>query len=314
MTTRKTMRGHNVAHDKQKRLRTFHLFAGAGGGILADLLLGHVPVGACEIEPYPRAVLLQRQRDGILPEFPIWDDIRTLDGRPWRGKVDMVSGGFPCQDISWAWKGAGIQGQRSGLWVEMHRIINEVKPRYAIIENVGNIRTRGLGVVVSMLREIGYTTTNGDFCASDCGAPHMRNRTFIFAARDWTPVVFADECFACEMCGEPVCPYCRIHYSECSCPGPHSEDDWRVEEEDWGIVAYNNVPRREEQWWPGAIQKKYVAAKCPSWWGAESRLDRVAHGVANRVDRIKAIGNGQVPAVAALAWEILATEHERARV
>src|SRR6056300_544047 len=119
-----------MAHDNSgKQLNTFHLFAGAGGGILADLLLGHNPIGACEIEPYPREVLLQRQRDGILPRFPIWDDVTTFDGRPWKGSVDIIAGGFPCQDISAAGKGAGLAGKRSGLWFEMLRIISEIQPR-----------------------------------------------------------------------------------------------------------------------------------------------------------------------------------------
>jgi hypothetical protein len=89
-------------------MNELHLFAGAGGGILGGELLGHTTVCAVEIEEYPRKVLLQRQRDGILPRFPIWDDIQTFDGKPWRGKVDVVCGGFPCQDISAAGKGAGI--------------------------------------------------------------------------------------------------------------------------------------------------------------------------------------------------------------
>jgi site-specific DNA-cytosine methylase len=126
-----------------KQLRSFHLFAGAGGGILADLLLGHRVVGACEIEEYPRNVLLQRQRDGILPEFPIWDDICTLDGRPWRGRVDVISGGFPCQDISCAGKGAGIDGERSGMWKHMARIVGEVRPRYVFVENSKKLQCNG---------------------------------------------------------------------------------------------------------------------------------------------------------------------------
>ena len=85
------------------------LFAGAGGGILAGHLLGWRTVAAVEIEDYPRRVLLQRQADGLLPRFPIWDDICTFDGKPWAGKVDVISGGFPCQDLSAAGKGAGLE-------------------------------------------------------------------------------------------------------------------------------------------------------------------------------------------------------------
>jgi DNA (cytosine-5)-methyltransferase 1 len=81
-------------------MNELHLFAGAGGGILGGHLLGHRTVCEVEIEEYPRNILLQRQRDKILPWFPIWDDITTFDGKPWKGAVDIISGGFPCQDIS----------------------------------------------------------------------------------------------------------------------------------------------------------------------------------------------------------------------
>jgi DNA (cytosine-5)-methyltransferase 1 len=111
------------------------LFAGSGGGILGGHLLGWRTVAAVEIEDYPRRVLLQRQADGLLPRFPIWDDICTFDGHPWRGKVDVISGGFPCQDISAAGKGDGLDGERSGLWTEMARLVGEVRPRFVFVEN-----------------------------------------------------------------------------------------------------------------------------------------------------------------------------------
>ena len=93
-------------------LRELALFAGAGGGILGGQLLGWRTVCAVECEPYAASVLAARQNDGLLPPFPIWDEVRTFDGRPWRGLVDVVAGGFPCQDISAAGKGAGIDGER----------------------------------------------------------------------------------------------------------------------------------------------------------------------------------------------------------
>jgi DNA (cytosine-5)-methyltransferase 1 len=106
-------------------MRELALFAGAGGGILGGLLLGWRCVCAVELDPYCRSVLLARQRDGILEPFPVWDDMRTFSGRPWCGHVDIVTGGFPCQDISVAGSGAGIDGTRSGLWMEMARVIRE---------------------------------------------------------------------------------------------------------------------------------------------------------------------------------------------
>ena len=132
------------------------LFAGGGGGIYGSLLLGHTPICAVEIEPGNRRMLLQRQADGVFPRFPIWDDVRTFDGRPWAGVADIVSGGFPCQDISIAGSGAGLDGERSGLWREMARIIGEVRPRYALIENSPMLVTRGLDRVLCDLAEMGF--------------------------------------------------------------------------------------------------------------------------------------------------------------
>src|SRR5947207_537938 len=109
----------------RKRMRELHLFAGAGGGILGGILLGHTCVCAVEIEPYRRKILLQRQRDGLLPKFPIWDDVRTFDGKPWRGIADAVCGGFPCKGISVAGDGTGLDHKESGLWREQARIIGD---------------------------------------------------------------------------------------------------------------------------------------------------------------------------------------------
>jgi len=173
-----------VAHTRQ--LRELHLFAGAGGGILGGMFLGHTTVCAVEIEEYPRKVLLQRQRDGILPRFPIWDDICTFDGKPWRGLVDVVAGGFPCQDISAAGKGAGLDGERSGLWSEMARVIDEVRPRYVFVENSPMLTSRGLGVVLGDLAEMGYNARWGVLGAIDAGAPHKRDRIWILADADET--------------------------------------------------------------------------------------------------------------------------------
>ena len=132
------------------------LFAGAGGGILGGQLLGWRTVCAVEWEPYPASVLCARQNDGLLPPFPIWDDVQTFDGKPWRGIVDVVSGGFPCQDISAAGKGAGIDGERSGMWGEMARIIHEVRPRFVFVENSPMLTSRGLGRVLGDLASMGF--------------------------------------------------------------------------------------------------------------------------------------------------------------
>ena len=164
-----------------QRLRTLHLFSGAGGGLLADLLLGHQPVCAVEIDPYCQQVLAARQKDGCLPWFPIFEDVTTFDGRPWRGIVDIVAGGFPCQDISSAGKGAGITGARSGLWSEMARIVGEVRPRFVWVENSPALVGRGLGLVLLDLARMGYDAIWGIVGADDAGAPHRRKRIWILA-------------------------------------------------------------------------------------------------------------------------------------
>jgi DNA (cytosine-5)-methyltransferase 1 len=157
------------------------LFAGAGGGILGGHLLGWRTVCAVEWEPYPASVLCARQNDGFLPPFPIWDDVQTFDGKPWRGIVDVVSGGFPCQDISIAGQGAGLEGERSGMWKQMARIIGEVRPRHAFIENSPMLTIRGLDRVLCDLAALGYDAQWGVISAADCGAPHKRERIWIVA-------------------------------------------------------------------------------------------------------------------------------------
>lgn len=162
-------------------MNELHLFAGAGGGILAGQLLGHRCVCAVEREPYAQAVLVARQNDGTFPPFPIWDDVCTFDGRPWRGIVDIVAGGFPCQDISAAGNGAGLEGARSGLWAEMARIVREVRPRIVFVENSPMLTSRGLGRVLGDLATMGFDAEWGVVSAAGTGAPHLRERIWILA-------------------------------------------------------------------------------------------------------------------------------------
>ena len=242
------------------KLNTFHLFAGAGGGILADILLGHNPIGACEIMPYPRDVLLARQRDGILPDFPIWDDVCTLDGNPWRGSVDVLCGGFPCQDISLAGHGAGIKGDRSKLWKEYARLIGEVRPRFVFAENSAQLRTRGLATVLQDLAKLGYDARWCVLGGRDIGAPHERKRMWVLA------------------------------YSK-------------------GKQSQSVHKRKESGAFGKSEQIKSGGRNCRAlWksnWSAEPSIHRVVDGVDNQLDRLKAIGNGQIPQVAATAFSIL---------
>ena len=157
------------------------LFAGAGGGILGGKLLGWRTVCAVERDQYAASVLAQRQNDGLLEAFAIWDDVQTFDGRPWRGVVDVISGGFPCQDISAIGKGKGIAGERSGLWRHMARIISEAAPQIVFVENSPNLRTRGLDVVLSDLARMGFDAVWGVVGADAAGLQHQRKRIWILA-------------------------------------------------------------------------------------------------------------------------------------
>jgi site-specific DNA-cytosine methylase len=162
-------------------LNELALFSGVGGGILGGKLLGWRTVCAVEQDHYCIAALAQRQNEGFLSPFPIWDDVCTFDGTRWRGIVDVVSGGFPCTDISVAGKGAGIKGKESGLWSEMARVISEVRPQYAFIENSPMLVVRGLDTVLCDLAKMGFDAKWGCISAGEVGANHKRDRIWIVA-------------------------------------------------------------------------------------------------------------------------------------
>jgi DNA (cytosine-5)-methyltransferase 1 len=341
------------------------LFAGAGGGILGGHLLGWRTVCAVEWEPYAASVLAARQNDGVLPPFPIWDDVQSFDGRSWRGIVDVVSGGFPCQDISVAGKGAGIDGARSGMWGHMARIVGEVRPRYVFVENSPALLTRGLGRVLGDLAALGYDCRWTVLGAADVGAPHQRDRFWLVAhatmsddascksprvARAWDEfgrgsrfayVAHADS-QSSQIRGNDLAD---AQSSGCgrsrSCRG--GSDDLGVTDATAnGKVAHADSlrelqPQGSERQKRGrlgdgsdevayaalsGLERHRFSASKPgdkssisyagagdsddnSWWQSEPDVGRVANGVAARVDRLKAIGNGQVPLCAATAWQLL---------
>jgi DNA (cytosine-5)-methyltransferase 1 len=149
---------------------------------LGGKLLGWRTVCAVELDAHCRRILLARQRDGFLPKFPIWDNVETFDGKPWRGHADVVTGGFPCQDVSVGNPyGQGLEGTRSGLWREMARIIGEVRPLHAFVENSPAIVHRGLGRVLGDLAELGYHARWGVLGAGHFGAWHLRERFWLVA-------------------------------------------------------------------------------------------------------------------------------------
>ena len=254
------------------------LFAGAGGGILGGKLLGWRTVCAVERDAYAAQVLAQRQNDGHLEPFPIWSDVTSFDGKPWRGIVDVVSGGFPCQDISVAGKGAGITGARSGLWKEFARIIGEVRPRYAFIENSPALVTRGLGTVICDLAALGFDAEWGVISAADVGANHRRERLWVVADSGEKRHELAEHEI---QAGRDAFIYGRE-----------------------GLADSYKAQREGMQCACGSDQE-HADIGARSWWETEPRLDRVANGLAYQVDRLAAIGNGQVPLCAATAWEVL---------
>lgn len=215
------------------------LFSGAGGGLLASKILGHNIVCAVERNDYCIEVLIQRQNERALQPFPIWDDICTFDGRPWRGTVDLVSGGFPCQAFSSAARGRNIA--EKDLWGEMYRVIREVHPRAVFAENVSE---KAILQASEDLKSEGFTCKHIKLSAKDVGADHERDRFWLLAYTD-----------------------------------------------DYGKLC--STINAEAQ---------VVQELCNSVWETYPGELRVSNGVAFRMDRLKALGNGQVPLVAASAW------------
>lgn len=217
------------------------LFAGAGGGLLASALNGWKTVCAVELDWYSRCVLTQRQNDGLSALFPIWDDVCTFDGRAWRGIVDVVSGGFPCQAYSTA---AAGRNNADDLWPEMRRIVAEVAPRYVFAENVSK---QAINNAADDLESMGYEARCISLSAKDLGADHIRERHWLLA---------------------------------------HTDNKGKLLRALDAKVAVSK-----------SIQSRV--------WQSKPDKPRVSDGLAHRVDRFKATGNGQIPIVAATAWRLL---------
>ncbi|HSH86875.1 MAG TPA: DNA cytosine methyltransferase [Methylophilus sp.] len=310
-------------------LHELALFAGAGGGILGGKLLGWRTICAVERDAYAAQVLAQRQNDGILEAFPIWSDVTTFDGRPWRGLVDVISGGFPCQDISAAGKGAGITGARSGMWKEMARIVSEVQPRFVFVENSPMLTIRGLGVVLGDLAAMGFDAEWGVLSAADVGANHKRERIWILGHSrcvGWIKgrhvnreydraIVGTDGQYAhalanttrsrnrklseceqgCKRCEQGHCP----NADRCGEKVPNTN---RQRQRQQGIISCKSG---SEEWEKQGERPLGPYGDGLKWWSIEPDVGRVADGVAFRVDRLKGIGNGQVPLCAATAFQLL---------
>ena len=311
-------------------MRTMHLFAGVGGGLLADLILGHTPLVAVEWEPYACQVIRERSADGWFPDLQVWEgDVRLFDPSEYTGRVDCIHAGFPCQDISVAGKQAGLaEGTRSGLYREVLRIARIVGPRYVFLENVAAITSKGLDQVVKDMAEMGY---DGRWCclrASDVGAPHQRDRWWgLFVAnthcRNGSTEQECEYQRAKESCGsstrevEPLMadsaqlqqPIGNTLPETC-CP-QISESGNSGCSNNLADTCYVNVQGQQSgfldaQERSGSIFRQVGSCSNGNrWWSVESSVGRVANGIPNRVHRLKGLGNAQVPLQAAVAFKIL---------
>jgi DNA (cytosine-5)-methyltransferase 1 len=250
------------------KLKVLELFAGIGGfSVGLERTGGFETIAFCEIDKHAKKVLNKNW-----PSVPVYEDVKeiTLERLEADGNVpDVITGGFPCQDISTAGAGAGLAGARSGLWFEFARIIKEVRPRWVIAENVSVLRSRGLDQVLRSLSEIGYDAEWHCIPASTVGAPHQRDRIWIMAYPS-------------------VGGFQGLHdrNSKAENVEPSSK-----------TMAYPNSTQCEG----GSLSSRILAEDTNfgsgSWWEVEPPVGRVAYGIPGRTHRLKQLGNAVVPQI-----------------
>ena len=274
------------------------LCAGVGGlelGLRLAIGPDYRTVVFCEREAFAAAILVARMAEAIVHPAPIWDDVSTFEGAPWRGIVDIVTSGFPCQPWSLAGKRAGVADAR-WLWPDIARIIRDVRPRYVFLENVPALVRGGLEYVIRDLAECGFAAEWDCFSAAEVGAPHRRERLFILADAgcergDWLQPDGFPECEAAAIAGEngaDVADPERQGLALGQCVGC---DD--------GAECAAAERAGDALWPPGPGERDGWPA------GLEPAIRGVAHGVPYRLDRLHALGNGVVPLVAATAFRTL---------
>jgi len=307
------------------------LFAGIGGFDLAARWLGWRTLWYSEIDPYASAVMKKR-----FPDAVNHGDVTQLRGSH-VARVDVLCGGFPCQDISLAGKGAGIEGSRSGLWTHYARIIDEVRPSWVVIENVSALRSRGLDRVLGSLAALGYDAEWHCIPAAYVGAPHRRDRIWIVAhpnadesrSQGWDRAIVrecarqqpvgpmgaladADRVVGNERGGsDPGQGEGRRHadrsvvganeLADAECSGV-SDDRQREVVGSPGSMQ-REAPERERLW--ADARERHNAVGVGEWWESEPDVGRVAHGVPSRVDRLRCLGNAIVPQVAAFIFQAI---------
>jgi DNA (cytosine-5)-methyltransferase 1 len=270
--------------------KVLDLFSGIGGFSLGlEATGGFETVAFCEIEPYPIAVLKKHW-----PNIPVYKDVKTLTKERLDADgifVDVICGGFPCQDISLAGKGAGIAGERSGLWFEFHRLIKEIKPKVIIAENVSALRSRGLEEVLRSLFEIGYDAEWHCIPASAVGAPHRRDRIWIVAYPN-TQFGRGEQSIGVSSSGKTWDKFGGSHSDVANASGK------RLQRDEWQRQAGTQE------------QPSGHFTKC-SWWDIEPNVGRMADGVSHRAHRLRALGNAVVPQIPQMIGKAIlnATSH-----
>ena len=263
-------------------------------------------VAYCEHDKYCQEIIRQRVRDGYLNDAPIWPDVRSLDGFGFNGCVDIVTAGFPCQPHSHAGRKRGAQDERN-LWPDTLRVVGEVRPRWILLENVRGIcdgKDPFAAKVVGQLSQTGYDCEWGIVSASQAGAPHRRDRW-------WCLAVEHSQRNGPHGLQESRSTGVRRDYSKEREEVAYSQHTrlqrstrtrvlgtWGTSEQPASSSqdVHDSLLRRHRT--PeGEIQTGRHCSFDPSWWAVEPDVGRVANGVASRVDQLKALGNGVVPAV-----------------
>lgn len=265
-------------------MKVLSLFAGIGGFDLGLERAGMTVVGQCEIDPFCRAVLKKHW-----PDVPQYEDIRTLKGEQ-VGPVDLVCGGYPCQPFSTAGKRGGAEDDRH-LWPEMRRLVEELRPAWVIGENVAGHITLGLDQVLSDLDALGYASRAFVIPAVAVDARHRRARVWIVAHSDRGR--------------EPQQEGFKRK------GGGWVGNGCKVVADAFGERGRSGDRQRQDAIHAHPCRGTIGPGRDGSRWATEPDVGRVAHGVAARVDRLKAIGNGQVPLCAATAFELLRERLEK---
>jgi DNA (cytosine-5)-methyltransferase 1 len=262
-------------------LNSLDLFSGIGG--ISYALQDYVcPIAYCEIDEYCRKVLSARFDSDDLARAPIYNDVKELQAKGL--DFDIITAGFPCQDISTAGLGKGLDGKRSGLFFEVIRLVEEASPPWVFLENVPAIRTRGLVTVIRAFTDLGYDCRWTCVSAAEVGAPHLRKRWFLLAhssskRRQQIPRSSHGYEEKNERWTEE-----QMHIPKCNGEGDRTGD-----------VADTNGEGLERHNWQKQKNSKSAQYSREDWWQVEPNVGRVVNGIPFRVDRIKALGNSVVP-------------------